>query len=352
MLLSVFIFAVVCTDYIPSVIGHANMVMPYNWFDDKSWIKTEEGYKYERAGMKSGLQCYPGCTLPPKTLCPENPKGCVFPDLPAGVGCSCMWYKNGTHINKPTLFDPNLLTYPHTAHPRYRLHNPWRSPGTAPTDSPCGVVGGNINGCKGGCMHYAGGFANGVKAELYPFKYTPFVTNWTRGDVAEVAWAIFANHGGGYSYRICKKPEEGFEALTEECFQQTPLNFVGDTQWVQYGEDISTREGFPAVRTTTGTFPEGSQWTKNPVPACNGGDGGFFNPTAECPSGTQFPPPRPGIYGFGVNRYHTVKHFQFSIIDRVRIPKDLEAGDYVLSFRWDTEQTAQVWNTCASLFLA
>ena len=33
--------------------------------------------------------------------------------------------------------------------------------------------------------------------------------------MAEVAWAIQANHGGGYQYRLCKKSEKP----TEECFQ-------------------------------------------------------------------------------------------------------------------------------------
>ena len=50
-----------------------------------------------------------------------------------------------------------------------------------------------------------------------------------------MGWGISANHGGGYSYRLCRAPSEG-EALTEECFQQTVLRFSGDTQWVQYGD--------------------------------------------------------------------------------------------------------------------
>ena len=31
----------------------------------------------------------------------------------------------------------------------------------------------------------------------------------------KVGWGIIANHGGGYSYRLCKDDQE----LTEECFQ-------------------------------------------------------------------------------------------------------------------------------------
>ena len=49
----------------------------------------------------------------------------------------------------------------------------------------------------------------------------------------EVAWAIAANHGGGYQYRLCPTDEP----LTEACFQRTPLAFEGDVQWLQFGYD-------------------------------------------------------------------------------------------------------------------
>lgn len=344
------IFAVVSTLYVSYVGSHASMVMPHSWVDDKTWIPKPDGsFKFDYVGMKSGMQCYSGCDIPGEDLCPgKGPIGCSYPN----PGCACMWYKNWTFVEKPTLFDPKLRTYPHTSHQQHILHHPWRAPGFAPVDSPCGVAGGNLHGCIGGeCAHRKGGFGYGPKAEDVHFKHKAIVTNWTRGDVVEAAFGIIANHGGGYSYRLCKVPEKGFQGLTEECFQKTPLQFVGTTQWVQYGEDVTTRVEFPAARVSTGTNPEGSQWTKNPIPACNGGSGGFDFPSAECPNGTQFPPPKPGLQGYGVNIARTVRPFQFSIIDKLHIPKGLEPGDYVLSFRWDTEQTPQVWNTCASIFL-
>ena len=50
--------------------------------------------------------------------------------------------------------------------------------------------------------------------------------------MVEASWAIYANHGGGYGYRLCKKAE-GNE-LTEECFQQNHLNFATDTTEIRY----------------------------------------------------------------------------------------------------------------------
>ena len=37
------------------------------------------------------------------------------------------------------------------------------------------------------------------------------------------------------------------------------------------------------------------------------------------------------------------------IVDTVAIPADLEAGDYVLGWRWDCEETTQVWSNCADV---
>jgi hypothetical protein len=41
--------------------------------------------------------------------------------------------------------------------------------------------------------------------------------------------------------------------------------------------------------------------------------------------------------------------FPFSVVDQVHVPADLAAGDYVLSWRWDAEQTKQVWSQCADV---
>ena len=37
------------------------------------------------------------------------------------------------------------------------------------------------------------------------------------------------------------------------------------------------------------------------------------------------------------------------IIDTIAIPAELVAGDYVLGWRWDCEETTQVWQSCADV---
>ena len=71
-------------------------------------------------------------------------------------------------------------------------------------------------------------------------------------------------------YRLCKVPEKGgVSALTEECFQKTPLRFATDQSRIQYGWDTNEAMTIKAERTTVGTTPAGSEWTKNPIPLCN-----------------------------------------------------------------------------------
>merc|ERR1712200_272930 len=243
-----------------------------------------------RSGLKAGQQCW---------------KDGVADGI--SYGGSCMWFTNFTFIQgKPTL-DESMRTFKNMDNGYdWTVYNPWRSPGSAFVHSPCGVGGGNPYGCP----------------------------------------------GGGYSYRLCKVPEEGVSAITEECFQETPLRFAGDEQWVQYGEDEGSRVYFVANRTDVGTFPPGSQWAKNPIPACNDLSGGWFDETPDCPGGFQFEPPAPGLGGYGeIVSAPGDPTMLYNIGDLLEIPADLAPGDYVLSWRLDCEQTSQIWNTCSSIRL-
>jgi len=280
-------------------------------------------------------------------------------------------------VTEPTLTDPKYMTYPLQKYHKISKHNPWLSPGLAPVANSCGLMGGGH-----GCMGRVGWTCPTLP---YPFATPgtdlPVVqhTTWAPGSVQDVAWNIVANHGGGYAYRLCPRSAN----ITEDCFQRHHLNFVGDTSWIQYSDDASNRTAIPAVRVSHGTTPAGSTWTRNPIPACSGGTGGAMSlPGCATP---QFKPPMdgdgpwtspgdqwtrgtPGIFGFGPGRcfqtafnitqegfcsdaelHYWQSKFNFNIIDRVEVPSDLPPGDYLLSWRWDCEQTPQVWTNCADV---
>ena len=98
------------------------------------------------------------------------------------------------------------------------------------------------------------------------------------------------------------------------------MRFHGNTQWTQEGDDVSTKKVFQAKRTTSGTFPAGSQWTRNPVPNCAGKHGGYYerDPT-KCPYGLQFPAPAAGLFGQGENAwFEPVMNFPWTLYDQVR----------------------------------
>lgn len=155
---------------------------------------------------------------------------------------------------------------------------------------------------------------------------------------------------------------------------------------MEYDDSLKSRIEIPLARVVDGTFPKGSEWARNPIPACNfcniadcepGGPpnspayieqqkctqfcaGGaqieshLFNITI-CPINadgvplTQFKEPIPELSSYVWLFDAAIQNwgFAFSIVDRVLIPADLDLGDYLLSWRWDTEGTHQVWqNFC------
>jgi hypothetical protein len=54
---------------------------------------------------------------------------------------------------------------------------------------------------------------------------------------AQVAWAVSANHAGGYAYRLCRADA----TITEECFQQNHLDFAGDSSFILYPNGRAVR---------------------------------------------------------------------------------------------------------------
>ena len=117
---------------------------------------------------------------------------------------------------------------------------------------------------------------------------------------------------------MCKVGESGIAGVTESCFQQGHLRFDGPYTWLlmlSSWTDVEATLKRTARRTVEGTNPPGSEWA-----------------TFVVPNDEEYVPE----YGWGIK-------------DLVQVPQSLEPGRYVLSFRWDTQNTPQVWNTCANI---
>ena len=283
------------------VLGHGNMVFPYAW-----WDVNQAGSFWDENGSETKMGC--GVLDLPHTDFEDHrghPPDCLF-----------YWFSNkvkipGDAVLPEYMGQPEVKCVGQAGHLDDHKKFPWNAPGTTPVLSSCGRLGGHCGDSHDGhgevgdcCSEHCDSFANGKNAEDYNWHH-PAVTEWKAGSHQEVAWYVSANHAGGYSYRLCKKRHDLIDhKISEECFQENQLDFVGDVQMVQYGKDRKSghRTELKALQTTQGTFPEGSMWRANP-----------FLPHQEHGGSSD--------YGHG------------HIYDEVKVPNHLEAGEYVLSFR-------------------
>lgn len=287
---------------------------------------------------------------------------------------ACYWFTNNVEINVTESLPVSARSMKVKAGVKdvYKT-SPWRAPGTAQTlGQGCGVNGGGPTIFANGGIPQAP-IKQGIDGYLLP-KQKPVV--WKIGSIQDVAWALSANHGGGYTYRLCKDDGEG---VTEECFQANTLQFATNSHWIWYPN--GTKIEIPMTKITTGTYPVGSEWARDPIPGCYQCDpydecGAPINPPIPgypksnpwndqvncygacagakssktltegfCPGDTQFPAPS-RYTGFGKYLW------EWSIMDKVIIPSSMGPGNYLLSWRWDCEESTQVWQNCADVVLA
>jgi len=342
-----------------SVIGHGSLVSPLsrNAVDRPPYGPNRCICANSTADCDNGQACYwysQGCFIGCPTC--DSVSGRAQTDL-CGLG------KNAT-INDPLLRTVNRNATAGSIYDIYR-HNPWRAPGSAPVMDACGLAGGTPwpqNVSEWG-DYVPTKFA---KHGDYGTKVLPKVrtgTVWKIGGEAETIWQIRANHGGGYQYRLCPASEE----LTEDCFQKHPLDFVTTAQRLQFIN--GTRLPIKGTFVDEGTLPKGSMWAMNPIPPrCLGGgcskDKPFCQPCPlpvkgrDCTSCDDTPDPcfeppcdegdTPGLCS-GNQGNHPGN--AVAVVDTVKVPGDLPAGEYVLGWRMDCEATAQVWSNCADLTL-
>jgi len=371
------------TVLISMVAGHMSMVVPLSrnaidrslgpW-QDGQWFPYSQGCTNCTTETCVTDPSQPGWN-------PQIPSGCVPPGTdgwgcncangtePCDVGQSCLWFSNGCTIGcksctghpanpntkdlcganlNATICNRELRTYNRDAtcnseEDVYR-HNPWRYPGMAPVFDSCGMAGGNpLAGGTGGESKITETIytkQGDVGSQLPPVETG---VQWKRGNNVTAKWSIRANHGGGYIWRLC--PRE--EALTEECFWKTPLQFVTSAgQLLEWSSNTSRKQGdqhtfkIPGTYVSEGTFPPGATWAMNPLPYSNAG------------AQPEFPPPCDERVDRKLTDTPSCSGrdpFNTLIADQLHVPAELKPGKYVLGIRWDCEKSAQIWTNCADL---
>jgi len=301
---------------------------------------------------------------------------------------ACFWFTQPTSIHTaPILNDKAHRTFnvdtvggPHD----WSAAMPWRSPGNAPVyGSGCGIAGGStLTNMSGNGGVPPPGIAQG--ADFLTLAPTA-PTILRRGATAEVAFGMMTNHGGGYSWRLCAKDAAG-GGVSEACFARNTLRFAEHTtSKIRYGTILQwgSRAVIPdvAIPRVVWTSPtSGAEWARNPLPAC-----AFCNASTHasclapertwseqqhcsqacsgfnithCPANLlQFEEAASSLSGFyprakcSSSAPNGLSGFRFNIVDEVVIPTSFAAGEYLLSWRWDCEQSKQVWQNCADVRL-
>lgn len=155
------------------------------------------------------------------------------------------------------------------------------------------------------------------------------------------------------AHRLCPASE----ALTEECFHRMPLPFVGQ-QSLRWDRKIGSRSDaggvagrgdassadskqiwFDGTYVTNGTVPTGSQWARNPLPRNDHHQtGAGFAPACVEPDDCDVTARCCGIDPMRCRCSGLWGPYNVEVVDTVRVPKGLPAGDYVLGWRWDCEE--------------
>lgn len=280
----------------------------------------------------------PRCGYEPTKPCApqKNPTGTGQNQV--GPGVACKGPQKSTQ--KPTLCAREHRTINIDAtcgsDNDWYYYSPWRAPGAAPIMDSCGVAGGH-QPPQGG---FGGIYVNTSNAQLgdYGSKVlpkTPTGVIWKAGEDYEVTWSVEANHAGGYLYRLA--PADG--PLTEEEFRKIPLEFVGQQgfRWGGGPENGGKELFYNATYVEDGTTPVGSKWSLNPVPR-------FDHGAAQEPRCVETATER----CTGMTDGSTAQP-DFEIVDRIKIPSGLKPGEYVLGWRWDCEESNQIWASCSDV---
>ena len=191
---------------------------------------------------------------------------------------------------------------------------------------------------------------------LLPSLKKPVLCAGKRGTVARTRWELTASHAGGYQYRLCPAGS----TLDEACFSKTPLALAKPYKHTVIMKNPKEDYEIPAVVVEEGG---GIGWVIHPMgaadahpcdwnPAATGQHCDYtscprcgapwYAADGACPCACGNPDPG----GFSGNHFpelqqdipfgNSIRNLAKSntIEDRLEVPTHIEAGEYVVQWRW------------------
>jgi hypothetical protein len=211
---------------------------------------------------------------------------------------------------------------PNVANRPYPFNRPWSEPGKSKSNiGPCGS---KPYGSRTNWNKPEHGWGTSVTA------------TYKAGEVVDVEWCVSdsADHGGSYSYRLCTDesitakyidpnytPNEDDHTALEACFQKGILS-CNDVPGQHCNVHPSCRPGMGCM--------EASSWFHCDSHYSTGGGGGCM---------------AKGQHG----ACHSHNGGGALLKDKVKLPDNFASKHTLIGFRWDCEQTGQLWLHCADV---
>lgn len=232
---------------------------------------------------------------------PRNNNGCrrvQDPGIYAGnYGNAIEWYSHWCGIDSEEC-DPSK------GNGQYE-HDKSKHPGSDPGRAPM------LHACSAFC----------TLASDYSCTFTTFdgghncgVTDWTVNKTVEVETAINNNHHGFYQFRLCPVHNGDYAGIKESDCAKHPIEFAS--------KQVGVKSRF-AGKTLPGDEPESYIDAHDKAGSVDGSTWRDVSSYKE--DGTVY-------------------------VDTLKVP-NLPDGTYVLQWRWDCIETAQVWSSCADINL-
>jgi len=212
---------------------------------------------------------------------------------------------------------------PDVASRPYPYNRPWAEPGQSRSNvGPCGL---KTYGSRTNWNKPEHGWGTDVTA------------TYTAGDIIDVEWCVSdaADHGGSYSYRLCTDesitakfidpnytPNEADHDAMEACFQRGILSCTDVP-----GQQCNVH---PTCQPGMGCMQASSWFHCDPHYSVPGGGNGC---KAKGQAGTCYAHNGAGTL----------------LRDRVKLPDNFASNHTLIGFRWDCQQTRQLWMHCADV---